>query len=179
MAIITNGEYKQLPVCRTTHEDTVIDAVIPMVEADFLEIQGRDWYRMTADATDGSAVLSDIGNGYGLTVPQMLDRLEVGQLLGGAGIRAMVASIDVDAYTVTLDAPATATGADVAIIIYPRGALMIAARMIAFQINEGQRDSALGTETLGAHMMVTDKDRIRGYPRTVVGGIRRYARVGG
>ena len=56
--------------------------------------------------------------------------------------------------------------------VYPEGAALTVAQMIQFHLNTGKRTGIAG-QSLGDHS-VTFKDAIQGYPREIVGGIRRF-----
>jgi MFS-type transporter involved in bile tolerance (Atg22 family) len=168
--IITLAEFKSLPYYDNSRGDLAIEALIPLVESDYLLIRGMDWRRITGTITDGSAVI---------TAASSLIGIEVGKLVDGTGIRGQIISITRgETRTITLDQKASASTEDVALTVYPAGVKLTAARMIAFQFNESQRDAALSSESIEDHTMQSDEKRIHGYPESVVAAIRRYGGVG-
>lgn len=58
--------------------------------------------------------------------------------------------------------------------VYPEGAALTVAKMIQFHLNTDKRTGIAG-QSLGDHS-VTFKDTIQGYPREIVGGIRRFVK---
>lgn len=167
--ILTLAEYKVLPPYRSTQSDAMITALLPLIESDFLAIRGIDWRRVTGDIASASAEISSLSSLVGI---------EVGQFVEGSDVRGQIIAIDRDAKAITLDTAASADTADVALTVYPAGARMTAARMLAFQVNEGERDTALASESIEKHATQADSERIGGYPRSIVGGIRRHGGIG-
>lgn len=168
--ILTIDEYKTLPPYRSDQADALITALLPEIEADFLLIRGMDWRRVTGDLTTGSTTI---------TGPSSLVGVEVGDLVDGTNVRGIVVRITRgDTPSITLDSAADADATGQTLTVYPRGARMIAARMVAFQIREGERDVALSSESIENHSMTADSERVMGYPKSIVGGIKRYGGIG-
>jgi len=168
VAILSLTEYKALPSYQASHGDALITQLIPEVEADYLAIRGLDWRRATGDIANGSKTVSTVSTFVGI---------EVGQLVDGTGVRGVIVSMDRDSGTIELDTAATADATGEALTVYPQAVRLTAARMLVFQINEGLRDSALSGESIEKHTTSADADRIMGYPKAIVGGIRRYGDV--
>lgn len=169
MSLLTIAEYKALPYYRSTQSDALINALLPDVEADFLAIRGMAWRNITGDLTNASAVISDVSS---------LAGIGIGQLVDGASIRGLIVSIDRDTGTVTLDTAATGDAVDQELTVYPAGCRLIAARMVAFHVDESERDGALSSEKIGDYSAAVDEKRVLGYPDAIVAGIRRHGGIG-
>jgi len=57
--------------------------------------------------------------------------------------------------------------------IYPKGAALTAAQMIQFHLN-GMRRTGIAAQSLGDHSVTFTGELMEGYPKSIVGKIRRY-----
>jgi len=172
MAIISLTEYQALPAYDSSQSDAEINALIPQVEAHFLQIRGTQmWDEIIANTTNGSAVLEEITDRKYRHFLDVREDFMPGQECSGSGIAsgAKILSWDDELFTVTLDSVCTATAGEVVITIYPAGAKLIVSRMIKYLFeNDGESSYRLGDETQEFESFLGI------YPRSIVAGIERY-----
>lgn len=61
--------------------------------------------------------------------------------------------------------------------VYPEGSLGTAAEMISYKLLTAKGDVGVTSETIGDYSVGFSADLLRGYPRSTVQGIRRFARA--
>jgi len=164
MSLLTLTEYKTFPCYNATQTDAIITALLPEIEANFLEIRGKDFYRIEADITDTSAILTNIDNITGI---------HRGDYIFNSNVEGSVVDLDISGITgtITLSNSATSTLEDLDFVVYPSGAKRIAAYMLNYQI---ENYAGAGEESIGSHSMDYGNDLLHGYPRTIIGTVRRY-----
>ncbi len=183
MAIISITEYKALPAYNSGQADALIEALIPEVEAHFKELQGAPFLQFLGSMADGAAVITNIlaadrdpdyisnlvannSSDYDLIVDS-LERNQVVQC--GTYQGKVVRWTGYDDRTITVDTAADEAISSGFFIVYPAGAKLIASRMIKYLIeNDGEKAYSIGDESI-------QYDEFLGiYPKSIVGGIRRY-----
>ncbi len=182
-------EVLQLPATKSD----LVDALIPLVEADFLRIRNRpfdtgDVLTITAPAAnDGDVTVTVAGTDFTVTVEagdavevvarkvylrlDALRRYHVGLAGGRVSLLSDLAVFAFNGGTtgVTADASGVTT-------IYPTGAEFTAIKMIQYHLTAGHA-VGLSSESLGDHSVVYDTGlgtRVEDYPHGVVGGISRF-----
>lgn len=173
MAIITLAEYKTYTSLydSSTQSDAEIEAIIPMVEEDYIKIQGKEFSTITGDTTNTSAVIEEVSDTTWLKIAQLVDGVD-------GSIRGKVTVINEDDSEVTLDANATATAEAEEMTVYPIGSNYIAAKMIKYTFDSNAVDNTISAESLEKHSVTwrdTDTSQLLcGYPLSIVGNIKRF-----
>lgn len=174
--ILTLSEYKTLPFYKSTQSEAQISELLPEIELAYLEIRGIPFFMFTGDLTVDSAVIDDISN---------FDEIKVGQRIYGTNVYGKITAIDTDtdddsnlSDNITLDDDATATEDDAELTIYPIGSKLVSAKMLAYVLNSSDFSNKK-SEKIGdyAYTAFEESDMINGFPRTIVGSIKRYADV--
>jgi len=172
MAIITLAEFKTYTSLynSTTMSDAEISALIPLVEADYIKIQGKVFPEIIATTANTDDDITDVSD---------YDWLVLGLLVNGDSIRGTITVINETDDIVTLSAAATATTEDEEMTVYPVGSTYTAAKMIKHQFDLNGTDGFLKSESLEKHSVTwrDSKELLYGYPVTIIGSIKRYASV--
>lgn len=175
-------------------KETLVDALIPLVEEDYLAIRNKPFDTYTkltitnAATSDGeiTVTISDAMRdmSYMIKVREDDSKLLVAQRIAiyfslrnicadgddvlfiGSGISLLFGSGDTG---VTADVTAMGT-------YYPPGAEYTAIKMIDYHMNAG-KGAGISSESLGDYSITYDTglgSRVADYPRSIVGGIKRY-----
>lgn len=181
-----------------------ITAFIPMVEADYLRIRNKPFdignaltiTLATAVAVAGDITITlddteyEVAVVVGDTAQSIAYKIKVTlesasyytvQVIGvtvyfknrteSAALTLAFTDTDGTGVTATVSGPGT---------IYPEGAELTAIKMIQYQLGAGMMGAGISSEKLSSDYAVSfdtsPENMLHGYPKSVVGGIRRYAR---
>ncbi len=177
MAITTLAAVKTVLGLTTTAQDTLITALIPQVEADYLAIRNREF------DTEVEGERLGVGDGVNKTftlqhVPIITDT----EVLYIAGLATSEVYTINNTTGVIVFTNAPADGSRVAAdyeaqdIIYPENAAFTAAKMIGWHL-QSQKSIGVSSESLGDHSVsyTNEAHFVQGYPKSIVGAIKRYA----
>lgn len=156
-----------------------IDALIPVIEADYERIRNKPFLRFRATSVLASKQLS------GITVPDenalnlvcatgaiagIFEKLARGMRCEGTGISGAVDAFDALNYTIDLDTAATASAEDVLCTCYPAGSDYTAALMIGYNL---YKRHGLKSESSGGYSY-SEEEMVEGYPKSITGMIERH-----
>ena len=184
MAITTLNTVKAVLQIADATKDTLITTLMPLVEADYLNIRNKPFDEGITITIDDPATADDdliftVGT-TDITVPVLngdsvnkIARM-VALALGGTYTLNVVTLLTVNDYTLN----ATTTGVTATIsnveYIYPIGAEQTAIGMISHLINTANNTSIL-SESLGDYSVTFDKGMSAGgYPKSITSAIRKY-----
>jgi len=174
MAITTLAKVKTVLGISGTTQDALITELIARVEEDYKVIRNRDWDTEVEDERVG------VGDGSTLEFtlakhPVIYDSEYI--YVGGSLSKdySLNLTTGVITFTTAPDAGKRVTADYEAVnTYYPDGAELTAIRMVGYLI-ETQKAQGIQSESLGDHSITFDKsDFILGYPKSIVGNIRRH-----
>ena len=190
---ITTWTQAQLILGLPAAEQTRVEALIPLVEEDYLHIRNKPFdvgnvlTVATGAANDGDVTITVNGTDFDVTVAAgdntiIVARKIMFRLLRLFNVTSAGNTVTFMGHTTLAfngagtGATATAAGVD---IIYPTGAELTAIKMIQFHMTAGAVAGGLGktSETLGDYSVTFAGGQgtsIGDYPKDVVGGIKRY-----
>lgn len=179
MAITTLAKVKTILGITGTAQDVLIEALIPLVESDFLNIRNAPWDTKVYDERVG------VGTGLLTTFTLKYKPLILSsESIYLNGVVISTTEYDVN-YTTGVITFATAPTSGVRItasyevvdFFYPDGAEITAIRMIGWHLTQ-QKSIGVASESLGDHSVSFEKSSggIESYPPSVIGSIKRYAR---
>jgi hypothetical protein len=177
MAIITTAEAKTLLGITDASQDALIATLIPQVEADFLVIRNREF------DTKINGERLGVGDGINKTftiqhVPIIADSEQL-YIAGYAtseeytinNVTGVItfANAPADGVRITADYESQDS-------VYPDNGKFVAAKMIGWHL-QTQKSLGANSESLGDHSIAYSGDDtyIKGYPKSIVGAIKRYA----
>lgn len=152
--VISRDTVKTILQISVSTYDTLIDFYLPIISEDIDSITNQTWtVQYNGTLTNGSAVISSILVGSptssGVKFSDYLNRPTKGWLVSTVqNDNSAISDYDLDANTITVsdNATATVTGADVLINQFPKSKWVAAAQMIGFQIvkNNGVDSTSKG-----------------------------------
>ena len=184
MPITTLSQYKLIKGITGTAQDAQIEALILLVESDYLNIRNRPFDTgITIKVTAGATVTGDLEFTYagstvliaveaGDTTPVVAHR--IGLVLGGhVGDTVTIETV----YDYTLNAGATGVTATISTVgnLYPEGSEMVAINMMHWMLSGGGQSAGVASESLGKYRVSYDTGQSAGgYPKSITGAIKRY-----
>ena len=184
--IITLAQCKVLLGITSTANDTLINALIPEVEAKYLQIRNIPFFQIygnliSTDKTVTSLIPYPVTNAYytgtynGLTA-QYLNRLEY--LFNATNaIDNYITDIDHVNNTLELDTAASTTADSVIFTVYPQGAKLTAAKMIQYLMNSNSMSGLTG-ESVGSYSWSASGDgNPFGVPNDIYKSIKRFINI--
>lgn len=179
MAITTKAKVKTILGITGTTQDALIEALIPLVESDFLNIRNAPW--------DTKVYGERVGVGNGTQKIFALDNFPLilaSEKIYINGVLIASAEYDVNYNTgaLTFDTAPIANSritADYEVVdfFYPDGAELTAIRMIGWHLAQ-QKSIGVSSESLGDHSVTYEKSATgaESYPASIIGSIKRYVR---
>jgi hypothetical protein len=183
--IITTAQAKALLQITGTTYDTLISALIPEVEAKYLQIRNIPFLQVSGSITSGDKTVSGISaypydsyNYYVVGYPdvQYINRMDY--LFNSTNsIDNYVTDIDPVNNTLELDIAPSTTAADVVFTVYPQGSKMTAAKLIKYLMNKNSM-SGLQSESVGSYSWSAGSEKNPfGIPDDIYKSIKRYVNV--
>ena len=157
--IITLAEYKTFPSYSDTQTDAIINNMIASIDEDIVNVRKKPIKTSTGDVTTGSKVITNIDDVTGI---------ELFNFYKSDNATGTVISKDDD--SITLDTVATGTATEEIFYTYPSNLKKIASEMINYNI---EVYTGITVESIEDHS-VDYGDMIFGYPKSIVGKIKRY-----
>lgn len=191
---ITTWTQAQSILSLSTAQQTLTEALIPLVESDYLAIRNKPWdtgETITVDdaaTADGIFTITisvtgsdlnytvEVNSGDGVeVVAQKIYRELTHFYYGLISVSGAVVTVKGKGFVLSFE-DTDGTGVDVTLSgmkdIYPDGATHTALKMIDFRLNTDNQ--GLASESLGDYSISYDSDRVADYPRAIVGGIKRF-----
>jgi len=182
--IITLAQVKSLLNISGTSKDTLISALIPEVEAKYLQIRNIPFLQIQGTIKNGDKTVSNIKiypQGQFLSIIESsrstvnyLNRMEY---LFGSTIDNYITDIDSNSNTLEIDTASATTATDVIFTVYPQGAKMTAAKMIKYLMNSNSM-SGLQSESVGSYSWsASGEGNPFGVPNDIYKSIQRFIDV--
>lgn len=192
MAITTLSQYKLIKGITGTAQDAQIEALIPLVESDYLNIRNRPFDTgVTIKVTTGATVSGDLEfTAAGSTVLVAVDAgdsvpvvaYKIGYILGGfvqnayrlSGyvigaytpfVRVVGDTVTIETvYDYTLNAGATGVTVTISTVgnLYPEGSEMVAINMVHWMLSGGGQSAGVASESLGKYSVSYDTGQSAG-----------------
>lgn len=166
--ILSLSDYKDYPQYDSDMSDAKAQLLLDAAEAKYREIRNNDFDYVTATLTSGSAEI---------TVDQYL---KVGMpIYSASGQYGVITAVD--NFTITSDTESTASASAAKLYVYPVGSRWTIAEMVAYMANRTPATADLSSESIFKHSWSRQagSDLINGFPKSIVGGIRRMANLNG
>ena len=186
MAMITLTEFKATQYYRTAMSDAIISQMITQAERDFLKIRNNPFIRIKGDIVKTTDTISNVSASDYRDTSFNPDYIEEGDLITdktNAKVNNYIVYYDYDNNSIILDSnvSASADETELELIVYPANSKTVIARMIYYIYSESELDPSLKSESIEKHSMTrfSDTEMIGGYPKSIVGSIKRYLRSSG